>query len=163
MLLHIYDIDQTLICSRHRQLTGLDGLLDLDHWRENSTPEKIAKDKLLPFGQDVARYLSGKPSGLHIACTARVMQEADYDLLLNYGLHFDYILSRPENCADGDVELKERLLRNFAYDRGISFARLMKTARFWDDNFRIRAHFEQCGVQCYDPVPYNQTRELHRG
>lgn len=161
MLLHIYDIDQTLVCSKHRQLTLPDGTLNLEHWRENSTPEKIMQDRLLPFGHDVARYLSTRPTGLHVACTARVMIRADYAMLEHYGLIFDKVLSRPANCADSDIDLKEWLLRDFAKARGISFRRLMKTARFWDDNSRIRAHFANYGTQCYDPVPYNATREIH--
>lgn len=159
-MLFIYDIDHTLICSKHRQLTDENGKLDLDHWRANSTQEKILKDKLLPFGADVARYLSGMPEGLHVACTARVMQTADFELLIRHGLIFDYILSRPADCTLADVELKKMLLRDFAFDRNIPFKRLIRTAIFWDDNDAIRAEFARLGATCYNPIPYNETRRI---
>jgi hypothetical protein len=37
----IYDLDHTLLDSSHRQATLPNGDLDLAHWIENSTPEKV--------------------------------------------------------------------------------------------------------------------------
>ena len=156
-MLFIFDLDLTLICSRHRQATLPDGTLDLEHWIENNTPEKIMQDSLLPLGRQVAHYLKHVPPGrVNIACTARFMQEADYKFLYLHGLHFDRILSRPKGCTDGDVELKEKLLRRFALTQKTSFARLMKTAHFWDDNEKIREHFTDHGVTCYNPHEFNR-------
>ena len=157
-MLFIFDLDHTLIDSSHRQLTRPDGSLDLDHWRENCTPEQIFRDTLLPLGRQVAHYLRHVPAGrINIACTARVMQEADYQMLLSYNLRFDAILSRPEDCTDSDHELKERLLRRFAITQRMPFARLMKTAHFWDDNEKIREHFTNHGATCYNPIKFNEA------
>ncbi|MDG1859332.1 MAG: hypothetical protein P8I94_09525, partial [Emcibacteraceae bacterium] len=46
---YIFDLDHTLIDSSHRQLTDANGSLDLTHWIENCTREKIMGDKLLPL------------------------------------------------------------------------------------------------------------------
>ena len=95
-MLFIFDLDHTLIDSSHRQLTRPDGTLDLDHWRDNCTREKIMLDQLLPLGRQVAHYLRHLPPGrINIACTARVMGSADYDYLAAHNLRFDAILSRP--------------------------------------------------------------------
>ena len=37
----LFDLDGTMIDSSHRQNTLADGSLDLAHWIENNTPEKI--------------------------------------------------------------------------------------------------------------------------
>jgi FMN phosphatase YigB (HAD superfamily) len=49
MKTYIFDLDHTVIDSSHRQLTKADGSLDLAHWIENNTPEKIAADTELPL------------------------------------------------------------------------------------------------------------------
>ena len=159
MILHIFDLDGTLICSKHRQNTLPDGTLDLAHWIENNTPEKIRRDSLLPLGREYARFRSAPKAAsvMQIACTARQLQEADHEFFHYHGLRFDAILSRPHGCTDSDVKLKDDLLREFARQIEMPFARLMKTAHFWDDNDSIREHFTSHGVICYNPVKYNEV------
>ena len=48
----IFDLDHTVIDSSHRQATLPNGDLNLQHWRENATPEKIAQDSLLPLADE---------------------------------------------------------------------------------------------------------------
>jgi len=159
-MLFIFDLDLTLICSKHRQLTKPDGSLDLEHWVENNTDEKIMQDSLLPLGRQVSHYLRNTPpSRRHIACTARVMRDADYQLLEQFNLQFDMVLSRPLGCTDADYILKESLLRKYALTQKIPFARLMKTAVFWDDNEKIREHFTGFGVKCYNPIEFNERNK----
>jgi hypothetical protein len=50
-MIYIFDLDHTVIDSSHRQITRADGSLDLDHWIENCTREKIYQDKLLPLAR----------------------------------------------------------------------------------------------------------------
>ncbi len=64
------DLDEVLICAKHRQLTKADGSLDLEHYKANSTPEKIAKDKGLPL-LAFAQYLTKIQRPFYIV-TARV-------------------------------------------------------------------------------------------
>jgi hypothetical protein len=53
----IFDLDHTVIDSSHRQLTNADGSLDLAHWRENCTHEKIMADTLLPLARTMREAL----------------------------------------------------------------------------------------------------------
>lgn len=155
-MLFIFDLDHTLIDSSHRQLTREDGTLDLDHWRENCTPEKIMCDQLLPLAKQVREIIKRAPSHVAIiACTARVMGDADFRFLKNNGLHFDTILSRPEGNKEPDYKLKEGLLRNYALQRRVQFARLMRTAVFYDDNDDVRKVFTGYGTRCYNPIEFN--------
>ena len=72
----IFDLDNTIICSKHRQACLPDGTLDLDHWKKNSTSEKIAKDTLLPCANMMQNaHCSGHTI---IVCTARVIGKTDY-------------------------------------------------------------------------------------
>ena len=61
-MLFIFDLDGTTIDSSHRQNTLPDGSLNLDAWVRNNTPEKIARDSLLPMasgkGRSVLPYCS---------------------------------------------------------------------------------------------------------
>ena len=66
----IFDLDGTVIDSSHRKATLPDGSLDLDHWIENCTPEKIAGDSLLPLAGYMRQVY---PHHEVLICTARVM------------------------------------------------------------------------------------------
>lgn len=154
-MLIIYDLDGTLIDSRHRQLSLPNGSLDLNHWRENCTAKKIASDSLTRLGRNVARYLASKPAGRHIACTARVMQSYDHDYLLHHGLIFDDVLSRPAECTLPDWQLKEVLLRGYAARNRLSFVRMCRTAQIWDDNQAVLDHLGKFGIAGYHPAQYN--------
>jgi len=121
----IYDLDHTVIDSSHRQLTLADGSLDLDHWIENNTPEKIARDRLLPLAR---HWRAQRERGCEIVvCTARVMGAADYEYLRANNLEWDACLSRPLGNTTPDGELKFALLQNYAAQRlthGLGFANL---------------------------------------
>ena len=72
-----FDLDMTLIDSSHRHASKADGSIDLAHWFQNATPERIAKDGLLPLARCVRTFYN---AGNNIVfCTARCMQQADYD------------------------------------------------------------------------------------
>ena len=96
----IYDLDHTVIDSSHRQATLADGSLDLAHWIENNTPEKIARDSLLPLAKQMRENF--KRGAEIVVCTARVLQCADYEFLREHGLRAHAILSRPigDNTSD---------------------------------------------------------------
>lgn len=150
----IYDLDGTLIDSSHRQLTLPDGSLDLDHWREHSTPEKVFNDSLLPLVS-----LFKKHNRLHttLFCTARVLSDADYDFLMHHGLMADYTLSRPGGCRTPDAVLKEIQLRLFAHDRGITWADFCSDAIMYDDNRNVLSHMMQNGLKVQDAVRLNRV------
>ena len=108
--IRIYDLDGTIIDSSHRARHDQNGKLDLDHWKENNTKEKIFQDELLPmFWQLVADYKNGD---YIILCTAREMGKWDYEYLALMGIYYDKILSRPTGEMTADYKLKKRLFLN---------------------------------------------------
>ena len=150
----IYDLDHTVIDSTHRQATLADGSLDLAHWIENNTPEKIAQDSLLPLAKQMRENF--KRGAEIVVCTARVLQCADYEFLREHGLRAHAILSRPIGDNTSDHLLKERLLREYARKRGISWARFCKFSTMLDDNQNVIVHLTGLGLWIYDAVPFNE-------
>lgn len=151
----IFDLDGTVIDSSHRKATRPDGTLDLDHWIENCTPEKIARDSLLPLA-DTWRWVF--PDSEVIVCTARVMSEADHDFLIDNGLIADRILSRPNNNRLPDAFLKEYLLRGFATECGKTWARFADESVMYDDSVPVISHLRQQGMTVYNATPINSRR-----
>jgi hypothetical protein len=149
----IYDLDHTLVDSSHRQATLPNGNLNLAHWIENSTPEKVAQDTLLPLA-DVAKRNMGRCEV--IACTARVMGDADYDFLLGHGLLFDRILSRPEGVQTPDAQLKVSLLWADAMEQGKNFYRYARESLVFDDNENVNITLASFGFRCYNAISINK-------
>jgi FMN phosphatase YigB (HAD superfamily) len=151
---YIFDLDHTVIDSSHRQLTKADGSLDLDHWIENNTPEKIMADKLLP----AAEYMRGKIQAGHkvIICTARVLSQADLTFLFKHGLLCRTILSRPMGDNSRDADLKERLLREYAESIDISFARFASNSLMFDDNKGVLERVKRLGIAGHCAIKFNK-------
>jgi FMN phosphatase YigB (HAD superfamily) len=147
----IFDLDGTVIDSSHRKATRIDGSLDLEHWLENNTPEKIALDKLLPL----ARVMKILANTCHvIVCTARVIQQADLDFMATNGLKYNAFLSREHGNNESDESLKERLLSN--YFKGLGLASVADAnAIFFDDNLAVLDTIAKLGVTCYDATIAN--------
>ena len=151
----IYDLDHTVIDSSHRQLTLADGSLDLAHWIENCSREKIFCDSLLPLANQM-RDLIARGKNV-VICTARVMSDADYDFLWAKGLYTPWILSRPMGSRLGDAELKKGLLRAFASRQNVSWARFARTSIMLDDNESVLAMLENEGFRAYHPARWNRA------
>ena len=151
----IYDLDHTVINSTHRQSTLPDGSLDLAHWIENNTPEKIWRDSLLPLAhQWRAQYARGAEI---VVCTARVMQDADYAFLNHHGLIAHTILSRPQGDTTTDWLLKDKMLRQYARERGLSWARLCATSVMLDDNADVIDHLNAQGLRVHNAILINKA------
>ena len=154
----IFDLDHTVIDSSHRQSYLPDGSLDLVHWRENSTAEKVAQDTLLPLARVMA---SAHNVNIRIiVCTARVMASADYYFLQQHGLFADYILSRPEGDTSGDAQLKIRLLNDFVQSQGISWKRFIQGAVMFDDNQTVIKALKSIGLNVVDAVQTNNNLKV---
>ena len=155
MQTYIFDLDHTVIDSSHRQLTKADGSLDLAHWIENNTPQKIAADKLLPLADTMRqRIAQGREV---IICTARVMGEHDYQFLKDHGLFVPVILSRPMGDSSPDWMLKERLLRQYASDTGRSWARFCLSAVMYDDNESVVKMAYLNNIDAYNAIELNKS------
>jgi len=151
----IFDLDHTVIDSSHRQSTLPCGSLDLAHWIENNTPEKIQQDKLLPLAE---LWKANKRAGRVVGvCTARVLQDADYEFLADNGLQADFILSREMGDNSGDGILKEKLLKNFAEKAGFSFTEFCANVRaFYDDNKIVLETLDKLNIKAYNALELNK-------
>jgi len=155
-MFYIFDLDGTVICSKHRHATLENGDLDLEHWVANSTPDKVAQDDLLPCADTWRDAV--KAGHTIVVLTARVMMGPDYQFLHDNGLHFDYMLSRPNGCTMSDAELKDIQLRIFAQNRGISFAFFASKAIVIDDNQAVLTRLKSIGFDfCIDANKWNQS------
>ena len=153
----IFDLDHTVIDSSHRQLTKADGSLDLAHWRENCTHEKIMADTLLPLARTMREALENPRQNV-IICTARVLGIWDHVFLADNGLLADVILSRPEGDTTPDAELKTRLLKQHCQRVGITWARFTRSAYMFDDNANVLAEMKSHGITALNAIKINQLK-----
>jgi len=148
----VFDLDGTVICSQHRHLSKEDGSLDLEHWIENCTAEKIFADRLLPLARSMRAM---HKAGHHVViCTARVMSEHDLAYLENNGLPYHGLLSRSEGDRRADAEMKVCLLNKYLFDLGFASIREANCIMF-DDNLKVLAAMAQQGVICINATKEN--------
>ena len=152
----IFDLDHTVIDSSHRQLTKADGSLDLTHWRENCTHEKIMGDTLLPLARTMQEAINNGQNV--IICTARVLGRSDIIFLAKHGLLASVILSRPEGDNTSDAALKTRLLKQHCQTVGITWARFTRSAYMFDDNVNVLAEMKSHGIQALNAIKINQSK-----
>lgn len=103
----IYDLDGTLINSLHRYKTK-NGRIDLQHWRENDTPEMVARDSFLDLYEWLKEDLKRKDTYV-IFATARACVENDhnYDFLKYHDIMPDMFIHRQgETDQRGGAALK---------------------------------------------------------
>ena len=90
----IYDLDGTIINSSHRAKYDENGILDLEHWKRNSTKENIFRDELLPlYWQLRADYENGN---IVVICTSRELGKHDLEFIHSMGIYYYYIYIRPK-------------------------------------------------------------------
>jgi phosphoglycolate phosphatase-like HAD superfamily hydrolase len=108
-----FDLDGVLLDATARQLTKSDGSLDLEHYRENSTGEKIALDKSLALLEAV-HILNDNNVPYHVI-TARVACRHTLALLEDRNIKPLHIMARSgehDNRKDHDLKTTH-LLANF--------------------------------------------------
>lgn len=151
---YVFDLDGTVIDSSHRHATLPCGALNLPHWIENSTPEKIALDTLLPLAESMRKAYA---AGHHvIVCTARVMSKADIAFLEQHGLKYHALLSRPEGDRSKDGALKQRLLTCYLNRMQRLHARVsFSDFIMFDDNWNVLETVRRMGIAAFDAVQMN--------
>ena len=148
----IFDLDGTTLDSSHRQATLPNGNLNLAHWKENSTPEKIFDDKVLPLAQEVRRR--NKKGDYTIVCTARTLSYADFEFLMQEGILADKVISRPLGNNEDDAKLKRKQLNSFLSLRQFKQANKV----MFDDNNNVRSELRQIGISVIHPNKYNNRK-----
>ena len=152
--IYIFDGDGTIIDSSHRGLSNADGSINLEHWKENSTPQQIAKDKLLPLYYYCV-FLKEQGHKL-IFCTARELGKGDHQFFIRHNFHkiFDRIISRPIGDATADHELKAKQLQ---YLFNLKWAK-DRPKFFYDDNAFNRKALSDLGAISINPADYLVSR-----
>jgi len=141
----IFNLDGTIIDSSHRQATLPDGTLNLAHWFENATPEKIFEDKVLPLADQIRKRVHA--GDFVLVCTARTMQDADFEFLMNAGICPDKIISRPAGNFEADGTLKAKQLNSF-----LSLKQFRKASKvMFDDAASVRSSLRKIGIAVIHP------------
>jgi hypothetical protein len=152
----LFDLDATIFCSKHRQLTDENGALDLIHWRENSTKEKVLSDKPLPL----INFWRASQKSQHIQiaiCTARFMSEHDYQLIRMHGLKFHHDISRQgETDTRPDHELKREGITSLLVKMRIPTSRWKSAVSIYDDNRKVLKMARQLGIKTFDSITLNK-------
>ena len=155
-MIYIFDLDHTIVDSSHRQATRPDGSLDLDHWREQSTPAMIERDTLLPLANEWRKLLRKKDAKI-IVCTARVMGPSDYFYFGSRGLFAETIISRREGDRTADDLLKLRSLKRYAAENGMSWKRFCAQAMMFDDNLNVINTLANHGLTVHNAISINEA------
>jgi hypothetical protein len=150
----IYDLDGTLICSKHRYRSLDNGDIDLPYWIKSNTKANCFKDTLLPA---IRTIRADHKAGCNIIiCTARVLSDHDYEFFGHVNLPFDVMLSRPIDNVMCDADLKEFRLRKYASANGISWAKFCQTSMFFEDADSVLERMEKIGIPTIDARLWNQ-------
>ena len=154
--LAIFDLDETLIDSKHRTPNRPDGTLDLDRYFALKNRESIFQDSLLPLA---AFFKSlDRSENYVVICTARAMNQDDYDYLEANGIYAHRILCRPLDGSENHIKdgaLKARKiqrLRNLRQFAG-------KPVYMWDDAIPVIRAMRRIGVICLNAIKVNQRLE----
>ena len=153
-MLYIFDLDGTVIDSSHRQNTLPDGSLDLAHWIENNTPEKILADSLLPLAEKMRSVRSANDRVAVI--TARVIQDADLAFLKRNDLRFDFLFSRAQGNNTPDDLLKRRAILKLARKLQRSMNWMRKNTVFFDDNLAVLDIMAAMGIKTINATLANE-------
>jgi FMN phosphatase YigB (HAD superfamily) len=152
----IFDLDETLINSKHRTPNRADGTLDLDGYFRNKTRENIMRDTLLPLAS-VFKTLD-RSENYVVICTARAMNQDDFDYLDAHGLRYHAIMRRPldgsENSTpDGALKLRKiKRLMNLRQFRGLPVT-------MFDDAKPVIAAIRRAGMVCVNAITANRKLE----
>jgi hypothetical protein len=152
----IFDLDETIIDSKHRTPNNPDGTLDLSRYFALKNRESIMRDTLLPLAETFKRL--NRSENYVVICTARAMNQDDFDYLAMHGLVAHKILCRPENGSENHIKdaiLKRRKiqrLRNLKQFAG-------KPAIMFDDAIPVIREMRKIGVTCLNAVKVNRRLE----
>lgn len=141
----IFDLDETVIDSKHRTPNNPDGTLNLAAYIENHTPENVAKDKLLPLAKTF-KALASRPDVYVIICTARDMKDCDYQFLKNNGLHANMILSR-DKASKAHYAMKDGDYKTAWLTRVLNLKQFKNLpAVMWDDAKPVKSAIRKLGI-----------------
>ena len=142
----VFDLDGTVICSAHRYRNLPNGSIDLDYWRKNCTPDKIALDSLLPLAGTMKRLYDRHTI---VVCTARMLQDDDFQFLADNDLRYHAILYRAEDDFRADCAMKVSLLNQYFKSEGYARASHANVIMY-DDNVTVIKAMLVNRIHCFD-------------
>jgi hypothetical protein len=147
---HIFDLDGTIICSKHRQKLKPNGDLDLEDWKANSARyHKVMSDTLLPLSRLWRAIQVSTPPAI---CTSRVITHLEFDFLEKHGLQYNSFMHRDFNDWTGDAEYKVKHIRRHLDETGWEASQ----TTLYDDHPEVRAAVKrELGLKIFNPVPFN--------
>tara|TARA_Y100001980_G_C14555698_1_gene344876 strand:+ start:6837 stop:7325 length:489 start_codon:yes stop_codon:yes gene_type:complete len=88
----VFDLDQTVIDSRHRTPLNSNGKVDIPKYVLKQTKKHINRDKIMPLAALLQEEY--KKQTYIIICTARKMTQYDYDFLKRHNINYHEIYER---------------------------------------------------------------------
>lgn len=149
----VWDLDETIIDSKHRTPNRADGTLDLDRYFQMKNRENIFKDSLLPLYR-VFKSLCRQTNYL-VVCTARAMNQDDYDFLEAHEINPHLVLCRPLDGSENhipDAELKARKIQRICNLKQFQG----KPVYMFDDAKPVVSRMRSIGVSCLNAVKVNR-------
>ena len=147
---HIFDLDGTVICSKHRQRLKPNGDLDLAHWIANRARfHLVNRDTLLPLSR-LWRVI--QTTEAPAICTSRIISHLEVDYLARHDLRYTSFMSREEGDMTPDAEYKVRHIRRHLDKTGWDAA----STTLYEDHAGVReAVKRELGLKVFNPVPFN--------
>ena len=148
----IFDLDQTVIDSSHRNPNNPDGTINLKQYFKLRNRKNIFRDKLLPLAK-IFKQLKNSDNYIIVA-TARNIDHNDVDFLKANGLNADMILSRKwiiENAVP-DAELKARKLNSL-----FNLKQFKNVPKFmFDDAPKVISKMRELGIVTLNAIKVNE-------
>lgn len=145
MTYHIFDLDGTVIDSRHRYRTLPNGDIDLPYWLEQAEKrEMVFADTLLPLVHRMRKlFIEGETV---IVCTSRTIHPLWIEFLSVHNIPYSVMLARPDGCMTGDADLKEQMLDEY-FD---SIGKCLDDVRaiMYEDHMGVIERLSRRGVIC---------------
>lgn len=160
MKIYIFDLDETIINSRHRTPNNPDGTLNLAAYMASHTPENVARDTLLPLARFMQK-LHRQGAKIWIL-TARDMKQCDYEYLQRNGIIASKIMSRDKVRHKSHYNLRDGCYKK-RWIRPLMNLRQFTKTHFimFDDAASVLTAMRAIGITALNAVTINQ--KLERG
>ena len=154
--INLFDLDDTIVNSKHRSEFDENGALNVTHWNANNTLNNILQDHLIYNMTSVLKYFLGRTDCWNVAITSRELDDVDYIFFKTHNIMFNDTLHRGSSHLGNDYcnrytlpdfELKDILLSNYKFDNEAGFA--------FDDKQHNLDVFEKHGFKTYNATHIN--------
>lgn len=149
----VFDLDETVVDSKHRTPNNPDGTLNLELYFKMKNRESIFNDSLLPL----ARFFKAlsRQENYIVICTARAMNQDDYDFLKQFGLKAHNIMCRPEDGSENHI--KDPVLKARKISRLRNLRQFQKLPVYmFDDSKPVIAAMRAINVVTLNAIKVNE-------